>query len=420
MGQSGAPLTSAAVSRALTLCLTLIGFALALLLYLFATGAALAVPPYSVAITVAVLTFWAVTELRIPDEDSSAAVAFTEHLSLSTGISLILQALLGYAFELPPLPVPLLIGGSALASASLASLRASGILGSADKRQGLLMIGYDPAAAEVARMAARPIAGVGLEQLDAVALSKSGARIVVGSIADIAIAPLMQLKLAGMRMEDVATLHERLLRRVCYPRLNTAGLLFAPTLQTGRHIMAIQAVYTDLMGLLLLIALSPLLLLTGAAVALFGGPGPVLERAECLGFQNVPFQLLRFRTRNGGGGAKTRVGEFIARWHLVNLPQLFNIVRGEVVFFGPRPVRREFAERLAELLPFYLYKFSVKPGVLGWARTNLPRRTVPLETLRLEYDFYYVRQGSLALDFEILLRIFLGGKRQPEAGDVTP
>ena len=184
--------------------------------------------------------------------------------------------------------------------------------------------------------------------------------------------------------------------------------------------MAIQAVYTDLMGLLQLILLSPLLLLTGVVVIVFGGPGPVLERIECLGFQGIPFQLLRFRTRNSRTGAHTYIGELIARLHFVNLPQLLNIVRGEMVFFGPRPVRKEFAERLGELLPYYNHRFSVKPGAVSWAQVNSPRRSIPTESLRMEYDFYYIRQGSLALDLEILIRSILGGTRQPETGEVKP
>ena len=231
---------------------------------------------------------------------------------------------------------------------------------------------------------------------------------------------MFELRLAGLPVEDTARIYERTLRRVRYSELSTPDLLFSPALKTGRHIMAIQAVYTDLMGLILLILLSPVLLLTGLALAIFGGPGPALERLECLGFQNVPFQLLRFRTRNARSGAQTYFGDLIARLHLVNLPQLLNIIRGEMVFFGPRPVRREFAERLGQLLPFYYHRFSVKPGVIGWAQVNVPRRTVPPEPLRMEYDFYYIRQSSIALDFEILMRSILGGRRQPEVGEVTP
>jgi lipopolysaccharide/colanic/teichoic acid biosynthesis glycosyltransferase len=231
---------------------------------------------------------------------------------------------------------------------------------------------------------------------------------------------LLQLKLAGVPVENSARLYERTLRRVRYAELSTADLLFSPALKTGRHIMAIQAVYTDLMGLLLLIPLSPLLLIAGVAVALFGGRGPVLERIECLGFQSIPFRLLRFRTRASNTGTPTYIGAWIERLHLANLPQLLNIIRGEMVFFGPRPVRREFAERLGQLLPYYYHRFSVKPGAVGWAQVNAPRRTVPPEPLRMEYDFYYIRQGSLALDFEILVRSILGGARQPETGEVAP
>jgi lipopolysaccharide/colanic/teichoic acid biosynthesis glycosyltransferase len=432
-------LNSALFARALTLFMALVSFAVAVLLHVLATGTSVAALPFGVAIAAAVFTFWSVAELRNADEDTSASVAFVEQTALTTGANLIIQALLGYAFELPLVPLSVLAGGCALASASLTLLRPSGQLGSESRRHGLLMIGYDQAAVEAANLAAYPIAGVvdddpssvpssisflgTLDQLPQAISSRKQARIVMGSLrwnSRIPMAQLMQLKLAGTRVEDIAMPYERLLRRICYSRLNTSDLLFSPTLKTGRHIMAIQAVYNDLMGLLLLILFSPVLLLTGAVVVLFGGPGQILEKIECLGFQNVPFHLLRFRTRNSRTGARTVTGELIARLHLVNLPQLINIMRGEVVFFGPRPVRKEFAERLGELLPFYFYKFSVKPGVLGWAQSNVPRRTVPLETLRIEYDFYYIRQGSLALDFEILLRTFLGGKRQPETGEVTP
>jgi lipopolysaccharide/colanic/teichoic acid biosynthesis glycosyltransferase len=428
--------TSALLRSGITLAASAVGFESAVLIYSLLAGTSPETPPYTAALLPAVLAFWIVTELRSDTDDASGMVVFTELFSFTTGVNLILQALFAYAFDTEVLPLPVLLGGGAFASAlillidELPPWRAA-------RRRSFLLLGYDPDAAEVAHLTGRPVIGVfddepskipaslpalgRLERATVKEISRFAAHVIVGSRNWREKAPmklLFQLRLAGIPVEDAAHLYERTLRRVRYTELGAQDLFFSPALRTGRHIMAIQAVYTDLMGLLLLILLSPLLLITGVAVIVFGGPGPVLERIECLGFQSIPFELLRFRTRNSRTGAHSYIGELIARLHLVNLPQLLNIVRGEMVFFGPRPVRKEFAERLVELLPYYDHRFSVKPGAVSWAQVNSPRRTIPKESLRMEYDFYYIRQGSLALDLEILFRSILGGPRQPETGEV--
>jgi lipopolysaccharide/colanic/teichoic acid biosynthesis glycosyltransferase len=100
----------------------------------------------------------------------------------------------------------------------------------------------------------------------------------------------------------------------------------------------------------------------------------------------------------------------------VDLPQLINVVRGEMALFGPPPVRKEFAHRFAELIPVYDHRFIVKPGMMGWSQVNLdrgPRSTD--EFLRLEYDLYYIREESPSLDLDILFRTTF---RSPfQAGD---
>jgi lipopolysaccharide/colanic/teichoic acid biosynthesis glycosyltransferase len=430
--------TSALLRAGITLAASAVGFGSAALIYSLITGTSLVVPPYTAALLPAVLAFWIVTELWSDTDDASALMVFIELLSFTTGVNLILQALFAYAFDTQVVPLPVLLSGGAVASALIVLIDELDPWRAA-RRRAFLLFGYDPEAAEVAHLTGRPVIGVfdderlqlpeslpalgRLERATVQEISRFGAHVIVGSrnwCEKVPLKLLFQLRLAGIPVEDAAHLYERTLRRVRYTELGAQDLFFSPALKTGRHIMAIQAVYTDLMGLLQLILLSPLLLLTGVVVIVFGGPGPVLERIECLGFQGIPFQLLRFRTRNSRTGVQTYVGELIARLHLVNLPQLLNIVRGEMVFFGPRPVRKEFAERLGELLPYYNHRFSVKPGAVSWAQVNSPRRSIPTESLRMEYDFYYIRQGSLALDLEILIRSILGGTRQPETGEVKP
>jgi lipopolysaccharide/colanic/teichoic acid biosynthesis glycosyltransferase len=99
----------------------------------------------------------------------------------------------------------------------------------------------------------------------------------------------------------------------------------------------------------------------------------------------------------------------ISKLQLVNLPQLINIVRGEMALFGPRPVREKFARRLTECMPFYSYRFSVKPGVLGWAQVHVQDRiSPPEESTQIEYDLHYIKAGAPILDLEILIRTLLG------------
>ena len=170
--------------------------------------------------------------------------------------------------------------------------------------------------------------------------------------------------------------------------------------------MALQAVYTNLVGLGLLVILAPLLILISIA-AMLGTGASAMEDRECLGFQRIPFRLLRFRTRRPAG-EPAWIGKAIEKLHLANLPRLINVVRGEMALFGPPPVRREFADRLSQLLWAYPHRFAVKPGLIGWSQCNL-RHTdpVPDEMLRLEYDLYYAQEESPSLDLDILFRSLL-------------
>jgi lipopolysaccharide/colanic/teichoic acid biosynthesis glycosyltransferase len=90
--------------------------------------------------------------------------------------------------------------------------------------------------------------------------------------------------------------------------------------------------------------------------------------------------------------------------NLVALPELINVIRGEMGLFGPPPVRKEFAECLVRLIPIYAYRFSVKPGILGWSQANLTGVSISDESLRFAYDLYYMREESPSLDLDILFR----------------
>jgi lipopolysaccharide/colanic/teichoic acid biosynthesis glycosyltransferase len=213
---------------------------------------------------------------------------------------------------------------------------------------------------------------------------------------------LLELQYSGTQVIAGAALHEDLLGRVRWDASRPMDLLFSRSTNADRLGMVVQAIYTNVIGLALLLALSPLMIPIAGAIALAGGP--VLEGSECLGFQMVPFRLLRFGTLRPDG-RRHWPGKTLTALRLTYLPRLINVVRGEMAFFGPPPVRREFAKRLGQSISVYSHRFTVKPGIMGWSQMNLAGKAgVPDEALRLEYDLYYVKQNSVSLDLEILVR----------------
>ena len=153
-------------------------------------------------------------------------------------------------------------------------------------------------------------------------------------------------------------------------------------------------------------------------VALFirlDSPGPVLYRQTRVGLGGCVFTLLKFRTMRVDAETSgptwaavrdtrvTRVGGFLRRARIDELPQLFNVLRGEMSVVGPRPERPHFVEQLAEVIPFYHDRTLVKPGITGWAQVNFPYgASVEDAREKLRYDLYYVKHRGLLLDLSIL------------------
>ena len=377
---------------------------------------------------VSLLSYWAAVKFSESSSQRHTLPLLFEEFCAGTGLSLVLHALLNY-FQLLTRSFFLIIVGGALAACLLGIARQWVESRLEGAPAGVLIIGFDPLAGQLARALGEPILGAigapasalpaGIPSLgevrdfETIVAARRPSHILMasrGQPARLPAAALLKLRLGGIVISDVPALYERLFERVYCRSLAPADMLLSPSLSADSRTLAIQAVYTNLMGLLFLVVLSPVLLLTSLAILLFAGPGPVLESIECSGFQRIPFRLLRFRTLRGdGSGLLSGVGKVITRLHLASLPRLINIVRGEIALFGPRPVRREFAEeRLTQIMPFYAIRFFVKPGILGCA----PARSAaaPVSELReIEYDLYYIKQASPLLDLEILMRALLGG-----------
>ncbi len=342
----------------------------------------------------------------------------------AVGLSLVILYGLAYFFTLGPTPWPIVVAGSAFSIGLTALLRK--LMATLAKDTGILLVGFDSIAAALAPPLRDRIVGVldddparvspGLPFLgdlshlsEAVAASRPS-RIIVNDRkwrSRISARQLLDLRYSGIAIESGPDLYESMLCRVSWDHLDPLDLLFSSSSGGSRAAAAFQAVYTNLIGLGLLLLLSPVLIVTTVLVGLFSGSVPV-ETFQCPGLQGTPFQLVRFRTRRTDGQF-SRIGRIVSRLHLVNLPQLINVVRGEMALFGPPPVRRSFAERLRQILPIYAQRFAVKPGILGWSQVNLRYcEPAPDETLRLEYDLYYVKQESPSLDLDIFVRTLAG------------
>lgn len=177
----------------------------------------------------------------------------------------------------------------------------------------------------------------------------------------------------------------------------------------------------DIVGALcgLLIA-SPVMLLTAALVKC-SSPGPVIFKQERVGLHNKPFQMYKFRTMELQKPSQeqkawtvkddprvTRIGKILRKTSLDELPQLFNILAGEMSLVGPRPERPLFVEKFKEEVPRYMIKHQVRPGLTGWAQINGYRGDTSIRK-RIECDIFYIENWTMGLDFKIMfLTIFKG------------
>lgn len=168
-------------------------------------------------------------------------------------------------------------------------------------------------------------------------------------------------------------------------------------------------------ALILLPLLFPVMLLTGIMIRLESG-GPVIFVQQRMGYRGVPFNVYKFRSMYHGVPGKdyteghhdvriTRVGRFIRKYRLDELPQLINILKGEMSFIGPRPESMALSQRYEQEVPFFSYRHVVRPGISGWAQVN-QGYAAELDgmTRKLQYDFYYIKHISIWLDVLILFK----------------
>jgi lipopolysaccharide/colanic/teichoic acid biosynthesis glycosyltransferase len=358
-------------------------------------------------------------------------VLLIQQLSLVMGIALLAQGLLGYVNDGFRLPLRLMAPACAVLVVALFAWRLAysvfvlrvvgaqkilfvgmcpllvemaGYIG-AHPDLGLQVIGY---AGEGEMPTAPPEAGKPLGPLSAlpqIVAEAAPDRLVVG-FADrrgrMPIAALLQLRYSGMAIDEVSTAYEQLRGRVLLGELRPSEMLLTSAFRPRAQRLVYQTAGHWLLALILTILTAPLLLLAAALLKL-SSHGPLLSRRECMGLGCRPFQLYSLRLADADGPVRNGAQRFVERWRLQALPTLWNVLRGDVLFVGPRAERTEFANALSERIPFYRQRYAVKPGLTGWAQINTPA-DVPEDTLRrLEYDFYYLKHFSRGLDAYILV-----------------
>jgi sugar transferase (PEP-CTERM system associated) len=226
---------------------------------------------------------------------------------------------------------------------------------------------------------------------------------------------LLEIRFQGVLIEDAADTYELALRRVCSRKIQPSQLIFTSQLGPRPRAIAIQNFYSLLIGSLGMIVFSPLMLLAAILVKV-SSKGPILYRQRRVGMNGRLFNVYKFRSmyvdaeaRTGAVWARkndpriTPVGRWLRKLRLDELPQFWNVVRGDMAIVGPRPERPEFVDILAHQIPYYRQRLAVKPGITGWAQINHKYGDTQLDAMiKLEYDLYYIKHVAAALDFYII------------------
>lgn len=228
---------------------------------------------------------------------------------------------------------------------------------------------------------------------------------------------LVRLKIQGIEIEDAHSALAALTGRVWLRTVRPSWFVFSAGFQRSKTTLLLKRVIDLTFGLLGTVLFSPLMALTAITVRL-DSKGPILYRQARVGLTGKVFNLIKFRSMQLDAESDTkaqwaqaddpritRVGRFLRKYRLDELPQFLNVIRGEMSFVGPRPERPCFVDQLREQIPFYDERHSVRPGITGWAQVEYKYGASVDDAFRkLEYDLFYLKNLSILFDLAIVFR----------------
>ena len=373
-----------------------------------------------------------------------SVAVLTQQVCLVVGLAFLLQAMLNYADISLVFPRWMMVCGSGLALVTIPLWRSaySRVLTSATHAERVLFVGCNDLARRIERRyGERPELGlvsIGFVTEDG-AQPPDGSTKVLGTLAAfreiaerekpnrIVVAldeprgqlpqtDLLELRFAGVLVMDAASAFEAAFDRVSLEVLQPSQLIFASEMGPHPRTSQLQALYSSVLAAVGLLVSLPLLVLTSLLVKLTS-KGPVLFRQQRVGLNGKVFTLYKFRSMYADAEARTGavwaqkndpritpLGRWIRRFRIDEIPQLFNVLKGEMAIVGPRPERPEFVAELSRQIPYYRQRLAVKPGITGWAQINHKYGDTLEDTVvKLEYDLYYIKNLTPAMDLYVIM-----------------
>ena len=291
-----------------------------------------------------------------------------------------------------------------------------------ERRQelGVEIVGFiDPDPARVGAPVINPGVIGTIEDIPSIVRARRVDRVVV-SLADargkLPMDKLLEMKIDGVSFDHLASVYEEYTGKIAVENLRPSWFIFSPGFRKSRSLSASKRALDVLFAVVGLVVASPVMAVVAAAVRLTS-PGPVLYHQQRVGRHGRIFTVHKFRSMRDDAEAETGpvwaskegdvrvtpVGRWLRRTRLDELPQLWNVLKGDMSFVGPRPERPEFVTELTRQIPYYGQRHVVRPGVTGWAQVRYTYGASVEDALeKLQYDLFYIKNLSIALDLFII------------------
>ncbi len=227
---------------------------------------------------------------------------------------------------------------------------------------------------------------------------------------------LVECKMAGVVVNEGVSFYEKITGKILIDKLRPSWLIFSSGFDKSRLVTGTKRILEVVISSVVLVLLLPVILFIAILIRL-DSPGPALFKQRRVGEQGKQFVLYKFRSMTADAESETgpvwagdddarvtRMGRFLRKTRLDELPQLFNVIKGDMSFVGPRPERPYFVAQLSKEIPYYGIRHTVKPGITGWAQVRYSYgASVEDAKEKLQYDLFYIKHMSLFLDLEVIL-----------------